>query len=151
MTLGRNSPNVLIRKFRIEDYDALIVLWNHAKLRYKPKGRDRRNKIERELKRGTTIFLVAETGSKLVGSILGTHDGRRGWINRLAVDPEFRQQGVARMLVTEVEERLSELGIEIVACLIEGWNLESMQAFERLGYIRHPDVVYFSKRKNPDV
>jgi len=95
--------------------------------------------------------LVAETNGKLVGSIFGTHDGRRGWINRLAVAPEFRRQGIARMLVAKVEKCLSELGIEIVASLIEAWNTKSMQAFERLGYKRHSDVFYFSKRKNSDV
>jgi len=55
------------------------------------------------------------------------------------------------MLVARVEEHLSELGIEIIACLIEDWHKESMQVFERLGYKRHPDVLYFSKRRNPDV
>jgi ribosomal protein S18 acetylase RimI-like enzyme len=133
------------------DYDTLITLWNDAQLPYKPKGRDRYDKIEYELKRGNAIFLVAEINGKLVGSILGTHDGRKGWLNRLAVAPEFRRQGIARMLVTEVERCFSELGIEIVACLIENWNTESIQVFERLGYKRHSDIVYFTKRRNADV
>jgi len=55
------------------------------------------------------------------------------------------------MLVAKVEERPSESGIEIVACLVEDWNTESMKVFERLGYKRHQDVLYFSKRKNSEV
>lgn len=143
--------NILIRDFRMEDYEALIQLWNDAQLPHKPRGRDRRDKIEAELKRGNALFLVAEAGGAVVGSILGTHDGRKGWINRLAVAPLFRNRGIARKLVSEVEKRLSERGIEIVACLIEDWNEVSMLAFERLGYVRHPEVVYFSKRRNSDV
>jgi ribosomal protein S18 acetylase RimI-like enzyme len=147
----KKLSNIVIREFYPEDYDALLKLWDDAKLPYKPKGRDRRDKIEHELKQNNAIFFVAETNGKLVGSIFGTHDGRKGWINRLAVAPEFRKQGIARMLVAKVEKCLSELGIEIVASLIEAWNTKSMQAFERLGYKRHSDVFYFSKRKNTEV
>ncbi len=147
----KNSSDIVIREFCIGDYDALIILWNDAQLEYKPKGRDRRDKIESELERGNAIFLVAEINGKLAGSILGTHDGRKGWINRLAVAPEFRKQGIARRLVSEVEDRLSELGIEIMACLIEDWNTKSMQVFEKLGYKKHSDIIYFTKRKHLDV
>jgi len=147
----KNSSDIVIREFCIEDYDALITLWNDAQLEYKPKGRDRRDKIESELERGNAIFLVAEIDGKLAGSILGTHDGRKGWINRLAVAPEFRKQGIARRLVSEVEEMFSELGIEIMACLIEDWNTKSMQVFEKLGYKKHSDIIYFTKRKHLDV
>jgi len=50
------SP-IVIRKFRIEDYDTLIALWDKAKLIYKPRGRDRRDNIERELNGHNAIFL----------------------------------------------------------------------------------------------
>ncbi len=147
----KHLSNIVIRKFKMEDYKALITFWNNAKLPYKLKGRDSYDKIERELKQKNAIFLVVELHGKLVGSVFGTYDGRKGWINRLAVDPNFRKQGIARMLVTDVENRFFELGIDIVACLIEDWNTKSMQAFERLGYNKHSDITYLSKRKNLDV
>ncbi|MCK4359045.1 MAG: hypothetical protein KAW92_09965 [Candidatus Cloacimonetes bacterium] len=63
------TPNILIRKFSTEDYDALIKLWNDSQLPYKPKGRDSKDKIEFELKQGNALFLVVEINGKLVGSI----------------------------------------------------------------------------------
>jgi len=147
----KNLSDILIREFCMEDYDAVIKLWNDAQLPHRPKGRDSRGKIEYELKQGIAIFLVAEINGKLVGSILGTHDGRKGWINRLAVSAEFRRQDIARRLVTEVEGRFSELGIEVVACLIEDSNTKSMQVFERLGYKKYSNIAYFTKRRNLDV
>ncbi|UCG91789.1 MAG: GNAT family N-acetyltransferase [candidate division WOR-3 bacterium] len=144
-------PNIILRELRIEDYDALIELWTEAKLLHRPKGRDRRDNIERELQQPSAVFLVAEKDGKLVGSIFGTHDGRRGWINRLAVSPSYRRQGIAAQLVKEVEKRLDAMGIEIIACLVEDWNSVSMEVFQRIGYKRHSDVVYFSKRKHSDV
>ena len=144
------NQEITVRNFSINDYDALIELWKEAQLPYKPKGRDSKEKIESELKKGVAIFLVAETDNKIIGSVFGTHDGRKGWINRVAVHPQFRQKGIAKMLVSEVEKKLDELGIDIIACLIEDWNDRSMKVFEKLGYIKHNDVIYFSKRKNAD-
>jgi len=146
----KHPSDIAIREFSTEDYDALITLWHDAQLPYRPKGRDSRDRIEYELKQGNTVFLVAEIDGRLVGSILGTNDGRKGWINRLAVSPDFRRQDIARRLVAEVESKLSELGIEVVACLIEEQNAASMQVFERLGYKKGENIVYFSKRKNVD-
>jgi ribosomal protein S18 acetylase RimI-like enzyme len=142
---------MIIREFTIKDYDSLITLWNDAKLPFKPKGRDKRDKIEYELKHGRNIFLVAEINGKLVGSVFGTHDGRKGWINRLAVSPEFQRQDIAKKLIAEVEERFSELGIGIIACLVEDWNTESLKVFEKLGYKNHSEIVYFSKRRDSNV
>lgn len=142
---------VQIREFRIEDYDALIALWKKANIEYKPKGRDRRDKIENELKINPSSLLVADGDGKLVGSILESHDGRKGWINRLAVDPDYRNKNIARRLVAEAEKRLEKQGIDIIACLIEGWNTESMKVFEKLGYEKYPDVAYYTKRKSWDV
>ena len=142
---------MIIRVFSIKDYDALITLWNDAQLPFKPKGRDKQDKIEYELKQRRDIFLIAEINGKIVGSVFGTHDGRKGWINRLAVAPEFQRQDIAKKLIAEVEDRFSELEIDIIACLVEDWNTKSLQVFEKLGYEKHSDIVYFSKRKDSNV
>ena len=150
-SLSMNARGLWIRELSIDDYDRLIDLWDRSALPYKPHGRDARERIARELQGPSAIFLVAEIDGELVGSVLGTHDGRKGWINRLCVAPEHRGNGIGRELVREVEERLEKLGIEIVTCLIETWNGGSMAFFAALGYVRHDDIVYFSKRKGPEV
>lgn len=140
-----------IRRIVIDDYDKLISLWDRSGLPYRPRGRDARERIARELQGPCAVFLAAEVDGGLVGAVLGTHDGRKGWINRLCVAPEHRRKGIGRSLVRAVEERLEEIGIEIVTCLVETWNEESMAFFSSLGYVRHDDIVYFSKRKSPEV
>ena len=142
---------VNIRELTIDDYDALCALWEEAGLSFRPNGRDQQERIAREIDGPCSVFLIAEDKGELVGAILGTHDGRKGWINRLAVSPRHRRQGIARALAAAVEERLSARGIEILAGQIEDWNKESMIFFERLGYTRHNDIIYYTKRKNPEV
>ncbi|OGF56318.1 MAG: hypothetical protein A2Z21_03935 [Candidatus Fraserbacteria bacterium RBG_16_55_9] len=143
--------SIAIRDFHTEDYDALVALWEEAGLPYKPQGRDSQEEIARQIRHSTAIYLIAEHNGVLVGSVLCTNDGRKGWINRLAVSPVHRRRGIARKLVEEAEKRFLALGIEIYACLIEDWNSISMKVFECLGYHRHSDILYFSKRKHPDI
>ena len=139
-----------IRDLVPADYDTLVLLWEDAKLPYRPKGRDRREQIAREIAGPCSVFLAAEEDDELVGAVLGTHDGRKGWINRLVVSPGHRKRGIGYALVAEVERRLEARGIEIVTCLIERWNDGSKKFFERIGFVEHDECSYYSKRKNPD-
>jgi len=140
-----------IRKLTIEDYDGLCALWEEARLPYRPNGRDTRDNIATQIECDCSIYLVAEEDGRLVGAILGTHDSRKGRLNRLAVSPDHRGRGIATMLVRAVEETCIELGIEIFACQIEDWNTTSMSIFDHLGYTRHNDIIYFTKRLRTDV
>ena len=141
--------DITIQKFHIGDYEDVVRLWAEAGIHYKPNGRESRPRMEKEIKSGQAIFLVATADKKFVGVVLGTHDGRKGWINRLAVAKDFRRQNVATRLVNAEETRLNELGIDVIACLIEPENSISRTFFRRLGYTKAP-VEYFSKKRSPD-
>jgi N-acetylglutamate synthase len=147
----KNNTKIVIRKFTMNDYDTVIRLWNDADLACKCDGRDSRTDIQRQLKHPCTLYIVAEINGVIVGTAFGTHDARKGWINRLAVLPAYQKQGIAALLIAELEEYFSKLGIDIIACLIEEWNTNSMQVFEHLGYEKYPDVLYFTKRKNINI
>jgi ribosomal protein S18 acetylase RimI-like enzyme len=133
----------------MDDYESVIALWEEAGIHYRPNGRESRQRMEKEIQTRHAIFLVAVSDKRIMGVILGTHDGRKGWINRLAVAKQFRRQNVASELVAAVETRLNELGIELIACLIEPENSTSRMFFSLLGYTKAP-VDYFSQKKSPD-
>jgi len=149
MKSGKNATSgIIIRKMRIKDYEPLITLWKVGNLPYRPQGRDSKQHIQQQLRQRTSLYYVAEHEGSIIGAILGTHDGRKGWINRLVVAPAYRKKGIAKRLVQEVEQCLTAAGIDIVATLIEDWNKVSKNVFERLGYTKHSDILYYSKRKN---
>ena len=140
-----------IRKYGTGDYDRVMGLWTEGGLPLKPRGRDSRENIDRQTGLPNVLFLVAEEGGRVVGTVLATHDGRKGWINRLAVDAGLRKRGIGAVLVLEAERWLAAQGMDILACLIEDGNAVSMAVFERLGYKKHPEIIYFAKRKHPGV
>ena len=144
-----SSQDVFIRQFKPEDYDRIISLWSSANLPVRPKGRDSYKKISGQVGNGNTILLVAELNGEIVGTVLGTHDGRKGWINRLAVDAEFRGKNIAKRLVSELENWFEKSGLEVFACVIDSENTISMGLFKNIGY-EEWDVRYFSKRKSSE-
>jgi ribosomal protein S18 acetylase RimI-like enzyme len=151
MARDMRTDAILIREFAPADYDRVMEIWTAGRLPVKPQGRDSRALIEKQVRQRNVMFLVAEADGRVIGTVLATHDGRKGWINRLAVDASRRRRGLGRRLVLEAERRLAEAGMEIFACLIEEENTVSMAVFESLGYMKHPEIIYFAKRKHPEV
>ncbi|MFB9234885.1 GNAT family N-acetyltransferase [Plantactinospora siamensis] len=80
-------------------------------------------------------------GGSLVGVVLGTFDGRRGWILRLAVPPTHRRRGVASLLVDELEGRFRRLGCPRVNLLVMPDNAAGLRFWQALGYLPMPDVL----------
>ncbi len=133
------------------DYKILTNIWEKAGLPYKDKGRDSRERIEKEIKLDCNQFLFAVHDGEYIGAILVTHDGRKGWINRVAVLPEYRHHGIARKLVEAGENWLDGQGIGIYACMIEDYNNDSFEAFKKMGYIPFEGMRYLTKRKFPEI
>ncbi|MET7751641.1 GNAT family N-acetyltransferase [Micromonospora sp. NPDC005367] len=106
-------------------------------------GRDvlSRDELETKLRRDPQLFLVAEADETVVGVVLGTYDGRRGWILRLAVDPARRRQGVATRLIGELEQRFAALGCPRVNLLVLPEDDEALRFWQALGYLPFPDVL----------
>lgn len=133
------------------DYDQVRALWETAGLSIRPYGRDSAEQFARQMAAGTQTALGVRAGDRVIGVVLATHDGRKGWINRLAVHPDFRRKGIGRMLVEQAERVLRAQGLQIIAALIEDGNTASLALFEQAGYTRHPDIHYLTKRDSQDV
>lgn len=136
-----------IRKLTISDYPELVKLWNRAKLPIKPKGRDSRLHIAKEMKQNPDFFIGAFDGNLMIGAIIASHDGRKGWLNRIAVEPDYRRQGVAQTLTRAGERVLHRHGIQIIGLLIHEYNTSSLALAQKMGYVLHTDIAYLTKRK----
>jgi ribosomal protein S18 acetylase RimI-like enzyme len=131
------------------DFERIVDLWQSAGLPFRPNGRDSREAFTSQLEAGVQTVLGYQSGADLLGAILITHDSRKGWINRLAVDPAFRRQGIGTSLIVAAEEYLQSQGIQVFAALIHEDNQESIAIFGKAGYARRREVLYFSKRLDP--
>ncbi|GAA4249119.1 GNAT family N-acetyltransferase [Dactylosporangium darangshiense] len=126
-----------IREFEWPDYDAVVALWTAAGSDVVP-----RDELVAKLTRDPELFLVAESSAGVAGVVLGTYDGRRGWILRLAVDPAQRRRGIASGLVDELERRLRALGCPRINLMVLPDNESGLRFWQSLGYLPTPDVLH---------
>ncbi|MBS1672820.1 MAG: GNAT family acetyltransferase [Actinobacteria bacterium] len=127
-----------IRTFRIDDTEAVVVLWDEAGL-IRP-WNDPRADIARKLTVQPELFLVAEEpGSddrppRIVGSVMGGYDGHRGWLYYLASAADRRGAGIGHALVAETERLLAAMGCPKVQLMVREGNEQVLGFYDGLGY-----------------
>ena len=87
--MGEGMNGLSIRACRPEDIGAVLELWRQADAT--PGVTDTADDLRRAVADSPAHVLVAEVGGRIVGSIIGTFDGWRGNIYRLAVHPDHRR------------------------------------------------------------
>lgn len=138
-----NNIAVSIRSFNFaEDYETVLQLWEQAGPGIHIGRSDTPEEIQKKIARDADLFLVAETGGKIVGTVLGGFDGRRGLIYHLAVRPEYRQNGIGDILMREVEQRLREKGCHRSYLLVTKDNLDAIRFYENRGWTRMDLYIY---------
>ena len=140
----------ILKRLSIADYQEIVNLWADAGLPYKPNGRDSREMMAKEMQQeGVAYFGIYEESRLLVVGI-ANYDGRRGWINRVAVDPDRRGDGLAGMIIEECEKFMRAKGAVVLTALIEDINEPSISCFQKAGFICDKSWLYFSKRDFQD-
>lgn len=73
-----------------------------------------------------------------------TIDGRRGWINHLAVDPEYQGMKIGQQIIKELEMRFKKIGCEKINLLIEQNNEEVQEFYEKQGF-KKDELLFMEK------
>ena len=135
-------PEIALREFRFpQDYSAAVCLWEAMEKGVRVGRSDTPEEIEKKLRRDPDLFLVAEAGRDIVGTVIGGFDGRRGMIYHLAVHPKYRGQGLGGRLMDEVERRLKARGCRKCYLMVTPENTDAMKYYEQRGWYRmdvHP-------------
>ena len=136
-----------IRPFQESDTETVIALWQACDL-VRP-WNDPHKDIQRKLQVGPELFLVGEVNGQVIASAMGGYEGHRGWVNYLAVHPDYRRHGYGRALMQVLEEKLLALGCPKLNLQVRESNTAVIQFYEAIGY-GNDKVVSFGKRLIPD-
>lgn len=132
-----------IRQYSPDDQKAVIELWQKCNV-VRPQNNPYRD-IERKLKVNPELFLVGLIDGKIVATVMGGYEGHRGWLNYLAVHPDYQKTGLGKQIVKAIEDKLSAMGCPKINLQIRTNNLSAIYFYERIGY-KNDYVISMGKR-----
>jgi ribosomal protein S18 acetylase RimI-like enzyme len=136
-----------IRPYCSSDETAVIELWQQCHL--VTSTNNPQLDIERKCQVNPEFFLVAAVAEHIVGTCMAGYEGHRGWINYLAVAPDYQRQGIARQLMQAAEDKLQSLGCPKINLQVRETNMQVIAFYEALGYTQDA-VVSLGKRLSHD-
>lgn len=125
------------------DVDSLIALWQACGLT-RP-WNDPYKDISFSRQGADSTILVAERDGRIIASVMVGHDGHRGMLYYVAVDPALRRAGLGRAAVRAAEAWLGQRGVWKVNLLVRSENDAVRGFYESLGYEINP--VFCMARK----
>ena len=141
------ESSLLIRPFQTEDEDALVALWKMCELTVS--WNNPHKDIARKLQVQPELFLVGILDSSLIATVMGGYEGHRGWINYLAVHPDFQGNGYGQEIMNSVETGLREMGCPKINLQIRTGNNKIASFYQKLGFT-NDHVVSMGKRLEAD-
>lgn len=129
--------------YKPEVQDAVINLWRKCNL-IVPQN-DPVEDIRKKLDFQPELFFIGFLDGKIVGSIMAGYEGHRGWINYLAVVPEFQRHGYGEQLVHKAIEELKKMGCLKVNLQVRRSNTSAIDFYKHVGF-KEDDVVSLGMR-----
>lgn len=146
MTTPVASESVIqIRNYRHPiDYPAAHKVWESVGSGIHITFSDSIGEIEKLVKNSPGLFFVAEIDGRIIGTVMGGFDGRRGLIYHLAVLPEYQKRQIGSRLLKTVEAALYQAGCTKVYLFVVPENLDLADFYYQYGY-QKMDAVPFTK------
>jgi ribosomal protein S18 acetylase RimI-like enzyme len=137
----------LFRPMREEETASVIALWKRAGLirPWNPPQDD----IAEILSKENVDILVATSAGSVGAAIVVGHDGHRGWVYYLGVDPDLRQIGWGRQAMRAAEEWVRRQGIKKIQLIVRNSNTSVLAFYQALGY-EEGEVVLMQKWLDPE-
>ncbi|MBR3606105.1 MAG: GNAT family N-acetyltransferase [Lachnospiraceae bacterium] len=140
----------MIRTMTIEDYEQLYSLWMKIKGFAIRSIDDSKEGVERFLERNPRTSVVAVKDNHIVGAILCGHDGRRGCLYHVCVDPLHRKQGIGKKMVVFAMKALQEEKISKVSLIAFTENDIGNAFWRKIGWSQREDLNYYDFTLNKE-
>jgi ribosomal protein S18 acetylase RimI-like enzyme len=134
---------VEIREFQPVDYDAVLELWR-ASPGVTLRDADAREPLMAYIRQNVGLSFVAKDADQVVGAVLCGTDGRRGYLQHLAVAASHRRRGIGRALAERCVRALAERGIDKCHLMVVSGNHDATAFWTRLGWTDRADIRLMS-------
>jgi ribosomal protein S18 acetylase RimI-like enzyme len=134
------APALTIAPIGDGDVADMIALWQRCGLT-RP-WNDPAGDIALARKGENAAMLAGRDDSGIVASVLVGHDGHRGWVYYVAVDPDCRHKGYGRVVMDAAEHWLRMRGIEKLQLMVRPDNNQVQAFYQSLGYVEQERIIY---------
>lgn len=132
-----------IRTMKLEDYEDVLNLWKSCNISLSQS--DEKEQIVIFLKSNPHTSLVGVLNNKIIASVLGGYDGRRGIVHHLAVDVNYQHNGYGTIILNHLEETFKKMGVIKINFWVKKDNLKVLSFYERMSYNVREDIITMSK------
>lgn len=140
----------MIRAMTLNDYEKVYDLWMKIKGFAIRSIDDSKEGVECFLNRNPGISVVAEEDGRIVGAILCGHDGRRGCMYHVCVDPDYRLKGIGKSMVVFAMEALKKEKINKVSLIAFTKNDIGNAFWKEIGWTKREDLNYYDFTLNEE-
>ena len=122
------------------DVEAVIALWQRCGLT-RP-WNDPAGDIAFARRGANAAILVGRADGAIVATAMVGHDGHRGWVYYVAVDPKQQRQDFGRAIMAAAEDWLRQAGIAKLQLLVRRENAQANAFYQSLGFEESTSVMF---------
>jgi ribosomal protein S18 acetylase RimI-like enzyme len=130
-----------LRPMVIDDYEAVLALWQSIPGFEYRVITDSRDGIARFLLRNPGLSVLAVRNDAVVGCVLASHDGRRGFLQHVVVGENARGRGIASVMIEHCLQRLREEHLQWVHLNVSVDNPEALAFWKRAGWFERTQLI----------
>ena len=122
------------------DVEAVVALWQRCGLT-RP-WNDPHADIALARRGAHSAILVGRRVDALVATVMVGHDGHRGWLYYLAVDPDVQRQRYGATMTAAAEDWLRLRGVSKAMLMVRADNKDVRAFYNALGYGEQERIVF---------
>ena len=89
-----------------------------------------------------SAILAGRDGDAMIATAMVGHDGHRGWVYYVAVDPARREKGFGRAIMNAAEDWLRQAGIAKLQLMVRRENAKAGAFYQSIGYAESQTIVF---------
>ena len=127
------------RQMKLDDYDELIKFW---KKNYFVNELDTKEQFKVFFRKNPGLSILVEEDGRIIATALGSYDGRRGYVQKLVVDKDFRRKSIGKKLLEKMVDKLHKAGAKYIPISCE---VEMRSFYESAGFNKTSQITVSRK------
>ena len=130
--------NLEINSYNPDYLNGVLNLWKNCSLIVSQN--DPIEDIQKKLDFQPDLFFIGLLQGRVIGTVIAGYDGHRGWLNYLAVLPEYQRRGFGKQLVDRAVDALRALGCLKVNVQVRTSNVSVVDFYRNIGFLEEDRV-----------